>query len=316
MIASDANQKDGDHPMNDQAIIIRGIRPRSGTNFLAQLLDVHPDVAAHPNEIWEWPHFQHADLLIEYANAIASSPKAQKFQPRRFLRHLGDAWFGYLSGFVEGGKRVMLKDPSTGHIDAFFTFFPESYLLVIVRDGRDQISSALRSGFGVPPPFAPLHPTTWHRVVGPSDFEILCRRYRESAERILDFVQGGDTSRNVDRQVKIVHYEHIHLETEATMRQLLDFVQLDADLYEFGDLGSIPVKGSSFFRNEDDQIDFAKGLAKDDTFSPIGRWHDWSRAWRNTFDRVCGNSMRRLGYDYDWNHEKLDVPSPSMPVEP
>ena len=37
----------------DAAIIIHGVMPRSGTNYIAALLRLHPDVYAFPKVVWQ-----------------------------------------------------------------------------------------------------------------------------------------------------------------------------------------------------------------------------------------------------------------------
>lgn len=39
----------------ESAIIIHGVMPRSGTNYIAALLRLHPDLYAFPNDIYEIP---------------------------------------------------------------------------------------------------------------------------------------------------------------------------------------------------------------------------------------------------------------------
>src|SRR5271157_117596 len=50
-------------------IFIAGILPRSGTNFLYQLLSLHPDCQV-ARVIWEDFLLAHADLIVRYAETV------------------------------------------------------------------------------------------------------------------------------------------------------------------------------------------------------------------------------------------------------
>ena len=55
------------------ALIIHGVMPRSGTVYVGELLRLHPDLYAYPNEIWELPFLRQTEDLL----------KVQRLRPER-----------------------------------------------------------------------------------------------------------------------------------------------------------------------------------------------------------------------------------------
>jgi hypothetical protein len=48
------------------AIFILGATPRSGTVYTGELVRLHPDVAAHPNQLWEVPFLRGIGPLLKH----------------------------------------------------------------------------------------------------------------------------------------------------------------------------------------------------------------------------------------------------------
>jgi hypothetical protein len=276
-------------------IFICGIMPRSGTNLLASALGLHPNLEVCPAGMWEFPHFRHTDLLNEYAERIARSPKAVDFESHRFLRHVGDAWLSYMHADVARGKRIVLKDPSVHGLSEFFTYFPQALLLIIIRDGRDLVASAIKSDF-VLPRVAPFQPGHWRRLFGIADFRILCRQYADSARTIDHFLQSDGRGEHA-RQIKVVKYESLVANRHPVLKEILVWAGLDPSLCDRERLQDLPVRGSSFLRGQHGE----KVVPRPSEFNPVGRWRQWSKWRRRTFDRLAGPSMRRLGYDCAWD---------------
>ncbi len=283
-------------------LFVRGIMPRSGTNFLGDVTKLHPALAAYPNDIFEFPHFRYSSLLLEYVDAIDSAPKARQFDKGRFMHYLGQAWLRYFSDYTDKGKRILLKEPSVTEIDTVFDFFPYAYVLIITRDGRDLITSALNADWIVADraPYSWKDPRSWLRyVTEKSDFQILCQQYAGAADTIVRFENSASHTKHRD-QIMRVSYEDLFRNTEPVVRAILDWAGLPCAEYDWEALKQLPVRGSSFLRGDDGEMDFGEGVQKSGSFNPIGRWAGWSPKQRRLFERITGPSMRALGYDYDW----------------
>ncbi len=275
-------------------VFIRGIMPRSGTVFLGGCLARHPSIAAYPNEVWEFTPCREMASLMAYLKRIPHSRHTDRVCPHDVLPHMGEGWLSYLYTFVNPSQRLLMKYPSVDDLGTFLIMFPTAYILTIVRDGRDVVASGLRSGFVAPPRFRLSKKTSWRRLIQPSDFQLLCRRYAHAARDLLACEQAmGEDTRS--RYLRI-RFEDLHAETEATVRRILEWAALPTETYDWAALRNMPVKGSSYLRDAAGNIDFQRGREKTGEFNPVGRWHEWSASNRKTFEREAGPAFRELGY--------------------
>ena len=143
--------------MEPKLCFVLGVLKRSGTNYFLRLLREHPDCTA-PNIIAEDRLVQHSEILKQYTNSIYKSwvPKwdvPKKVGPQEtLLRYFGDALSRFLrlqlngnlvnqpdfnQGLIEenGPKIMVTKTPSVVGFENFFDLFPDSYLILIIRDG-------------------------------------------------------------------------------------------------------------------------------------------------------------------------------------
>ena len=147
-------------------IFILGMRPRTGTHFLANLLCQHPDCAK--SVIAEDGFMIEADLLSKYVTrlndqwtAIAGKPHMgydellyesigqglisflnrvkQDSQTARFKQ------FGIEMTDEHANKRLVSKTPSISNLELFSKLFPQSHLLILTRDGRSVVESEVKS---------------------------------------------------------------------------------------------------------------------------------------------------------------------------
>src|SRR3954462_3809893 len=125
-------------------IFILGILERSGTNFLWDLVSAHPDVGIRA-PIYEDNLLRSAHLLQRYVDDVASRWQDPRWnvspdEPRELLRHIG----GGIAEFITPGATtpyVVVKTPNVDNLSMFFELFPESPLVLLVRDGRNVTES-------------------------------------------------------------------------------------------------------------------------------------------------------------------------------
>lgn len=294
-------------------IFVRGIMPRSGTNFLADLLRLHPGVCVNPNDIWEFPHFRALSFLEQYIHRLSVSPKTPSFDADEFRRCLGDAWCQYLGNYFEREQRIVLKDPSFGSLPKVFDYFPDACLLLVLRDLRDVVASGLKAGFVAPPKFSLGNRHSWHRLFGPSDFVWICRKARAEANEFLRFQQSSEWDRR-RAQILVVRYEDLVNDIEPQARRILVHCSLDLSVYPWDKLVRLPVRGSSFLRDASGKMNFARGISQPGDFQPVGRWHDWCGHKRRRFHRELAETMGQLMYplEEDWIQPKT-TPRESAP---
>ena len=264
------------------AIFVHGVLPRSGTNFLADALALHPHVHANPARLWEFP------LLYVAPGAEALEREFLSMFPRnaevmgRFdlLAYLASGWLAALQKEA-GQRRPLLKSPHVQHLALFRHIFPSDILLLCLRDGRDVIQSSLQT-FG-----------RWH--LRSKGFSELAREWRYATEAILSFEPGGEQAY---ANAKVVRYEALVEHTEAVVHDALRHARLDPAVYDFDALGRLPVRGSSSLASRGDQRWAPHDKPKD--FQPVGRWRTiWSSRAKRRFKAIAGAMLIQAGYAKD-----------------
>ncbi len=268
------------------ALMIHGIMPRSGTNYVGSLLGLHPAFAAYPHDIWELPYLQRTGDILRaqrrFMRAFRSGNRTgprfgsqnasdvAHMAPHDFLPLFGAAVMAYVHEGVPEGRRALLKDPHATHLDRFFDVFPGEHLLIVVRDGRDLTESTTR---------------TWPEL----RFPMVAKRYQRSARMVLACAERFESR---SRPFLLVKYEDAVEDPAAFVRTTCQQFGLDPDTYPYDRLDEVPLVGSS---QKPGAVEWTPAPRPAD-FSPTGRWHSWSAYRRWMFDWIAGEELRRLGY--------------------
>ncbi len=270
-------------------IMILGIAPRSGTNFLFDLLTLHPDANGCP-AVYEDYLLMHAGRLDTYARALVGQWRGlESIWQRQYddaavqglLGALGNGLLDYLQARSKP-PRLVTKTPSPAGIDLSFQLFPEAHLLVLVRDGRSVVESAVRSRLG------PKHGNR---------YDVFTRQWAEAARQITVF---DALYRDSDKPYRLLRYEDLITDFRATMQAVLGNCALDAARYDFAAAEALPVRGSSTWGQQAGSID-SRGLdwtpqEKTAGFAPLERWADWPPERHAMFNAIAGEQMQALGY--------------------
>jgi protein-tyrosine sulfotransferase len=256
-------------------VFVHGILPRSGTNFLWDLLLLHPDCARARVPVNEDLFLDHADGLVQFVDSVRDAwdpnwgvyPDGISGELRAALGH---GLITFLQ--TDPARRLVTKSPSVRHLEWFFTFFPHARLLLLVRDGRAVAQSAMGT-FG------------W-------DLDRAARAWAEAARTIQQF-QVAESARA--HRWRIVRYEDLVDDTERALREIFDFLELDPALYDFAAARNLPVRGSSAFGRRDGKVHW-DSVAKDAQFEPKERWKNWTAAQVDRFDWLAGEQLVGFGY--------------------
>ena len=258
-------------------IFIHGILPRSGTNFLWDLLLLHPHCSGPVEPVREDRFLEHSDHLVDFSTSVQASwdPSWGTFGdelPARLHAGLGAGLLSFLH--VGSGRRLVVKNPSVRHLDRFFDFFPNAHLLVLVRDGRSVTQSCMAT-FG------------W-------SFERAAHAWADAADAIQKFRMTH--SALADRW-QLVRYEDIVEDLENSLRSILEFLDLDLNGYDMSAARNLPVRGSSVFFGPGRSSVSWDPVEKDDTFAPKERWRTWPAHWLDRFEWIAGDQLRAFGYE-------------------
>lgn len=273
---------------------------RSGTTLLRLMLDAHPALAIPPEtffvpnviELYDEgdPSRDDAISLIasrpEFgdfgltADELATAIGAQVNTARGVLL----AFYGAYAA-KQGKPRFGDKTPGySGSMRAVEGVLPEARFVHIVRDGRDVALSVMS------------------RALQERTIEELAKRWRRRMKKTRR--QGG----KVDHYLEI-RYEDLIAETEATLREVCEFIELDWDAavlsyYERAAerLGEM----SGELRGDGEKRDLPEGYRAEmhsATSQPPdpGRLYKWKREMDpddvKVFDEIAGDILAELGYE-------------------
>lgn len=229
-------------------IFIQGIQQRSGTNFLNALLLMHPDCDAPVVKIRENWFLEEIELLDQYTRGLHTrwaNPKwgGSPYSPSLTESYLGEAMIKLL---IQGNTRIpkvlVSKTPSVKNLDRFKHYFPETKLIILVRDPRDVAVSAQK---------------TWGKAIKDS-----LRDWAISADAIMRHRQAGG-------QCHLVQYEKLIRTPKETIHNLLSYCSLSVEDFPFDQVDDLPIYGSSETGRTDSK------LQANPAFKSIGRWMEW-----------------------------------------
>ena len=260
---------------NDPIFIV-GIMPRSGTNYLWDLLCAHPGCAPAREPIREDFFLQESDHLVAFMEGV------RRWWDERwgvfpadlmasFRRSLGDGLISFLR--ADPSRRLVTKTPSVTRLARFFSFFPQARLIILIRDGRSVVQSAMTT-FG------------WN-------FDRAAREWAAAADEIRSFQSHH---RHLPDRYMTVRYEDLIEDVEGSLRGMFRFLDLKETGYDFEMAGSMPVRGSSFYLGPGHDSVHWEPVEKGPDFAPKERWRSWSTAMHLRFEWIAGEQLRSLGY--------------------
>lgn len=265
-------------------IFVLALNGRSGTNYLAHLLSAHPDVTR--GQLSEDFLLHGAGKLIDYTDGLLAELQSHEWFERhrrdqhtadQLARELGSAMLRFV-GVASPEGRPLLKTPRLGDLEAGLRLFPKCNMLILLRDPRSIVESALHAH--------------WYKG---ASLEQQAMYWARSARYLEEFLKGHQHSVR-QGHVRLVRYERLVQQPREETAKLLTLLELPQAPSVLERAEQSPVIGSSFLpRRSDGRIDFTPTPPPAD-FDPICRWRDWSLDQHRRFNRVCGALMERWGY--------------------
>jgi len=258
---------------------INGILPRSGTHFLANLLCQHPDCAKAP--VPEDVFLASGKHLVKYVDSLVNSWKQQKsnneydlYKDRLlegFGRSLSDFLWDMAGAKAEGRSTMVTKTPLVDNLGLFPKLFPDEKLIILVRDGRDLVESAVRS-FNY-------------------DRDETIKNWVKATNTIKEFRALVNEERYL-----VVRYEDLHENMESEMKRILTYLGLEIKKYDFKAAAELPVVGSSVFKRGGGNVHWWP-VAKNENFKPLERAAEWTKEDHHHFNMLAGEALLYWGYE-------------------
>jgi hypothetical protein len=263
----------------NRPILIFGLTPRTGTNYLWDLLCLHSACAPGREPIREDFFVECSDLLTDFVGSVRSRwdptwGAVSEQTVADLCASLGAGLIDFLT--VDADRRLVTKNPSVTGIDQVFTFFPTAQVIVLVRDGRAVVESCVRT-FG------------W-------DADLAARRWATAATVALRFLDGRAAD---DLDVRMVRYEDLVADPRRQMTRLLSFLGLDTADYDMSTVERLPVRGSSVFLGGKAQVHW-EPVERTRDFDPLHRWAHWPAELHRRFAWLAGQQQVALGYELDY----------------
>jgi hypothetical protein len=258
-------------------IFILGILPRSGTNYLMDLLSLHPACGTARDPVREDLFLENSDHLVGFVAALKESwnPRWGTFSDElaeALQESVGDGLLSFL--WEHRDRRLLTKSPSVRHIDRFFTFFPSARLLILVRDGRSVTQSCMAT-FG------------W-------EFERAARSWAAAADEIRRFASTDNGEH--EARYMVVRYEDLVRDLRRCLNPIIRFLDLDEEAFDFQAAAELPVRGSSaYFGLGHDSVHWDP-VPRGTDFDPTERWREWNRERHERFEWIAGDQLRYFGY--------------------
>jgi hypothetical protein len=256
-------------------VFIFGLTPRTGTNYLWDLLCAHPSCAPGREPVREDFFLEHADLLADFVRTVPlrwdpSWGEVTDQTRAELSASIGNGLLGFLS--TDDQRRLVTKNPSVIGVDRVFTFFPTAQVIILVRDGRGVVESCGRT-FG------------W-------DFDLAARRWAAAVDIAVQFLHSHIAD---DSAVTLVRYEDLFADLRAQLTRLLSFLHLDVSDYDMSAAERLPVRGSSVFLGRRSQVHWDP-VERTPDFDPLQRWAHWDAAQHARFAWLAGQQQTALGY--------------------
>lgn len=260
--------------MHKIPVFIVGINPRSGTNYLHQLIALHPDciVTKHHGEDFI---LYASDKYLEFYDIVTKHWSDDwKNDNQSFKKSLESGLLNYLDPGTGTAKYMVTKTPSAINSNNYLDMFSEGYMIVITRKGQDLVESFMK---------------TFN-----SRFEDAVRGWKRGAEAIHK-VMNDPKLMNSERVI-VIKYEDLYQNNTEVMTRILDFLKLDKSKFDFDKSANFDVIGSSTFKGDSKKVTWDP-IPKTKTFNPLGRFSHWSRFRHYRFNWMAGKYSKELGYE-------------------
>jgi hypothetical protein len=269
---------DRNNSQRQSPIILLSACPRSGSNYLENLLLLHPQ--CRRSKVPEDFFLANSETLLNFCRSVADSWDDWWLErlggPSRLAMHIGTALLRFAYPAPEGEDpggdlHLVLRSPTTEGIATATILFPDARVLVVVRNGPATVESGHRS-FRWP-------------------YEEAMLAWRQSVRRILSYLASIDGPR-----CYLVRFEDLTADPARAITRILVFLGLDPATYPFNRVDGIPVFGSSSFGRTNGERVHWRPVPKDASFDPLARAQSWPLHRLVRFSWLAGAEQRRLGY--------------------
>lgn len=265
--------------MKNEPIFIVSPLNRSGTNFLANIIQLDPqfEIPQNINEDYFLVYSNHIEAYVNKTIKHWSKPIRDEYElfKCKFLNIFGDTILNIANQNLTKEKRPLFKCPRSNNIQNAFRLFPNSRYIFCIRDGRDTVESFRRSFDNY-------------------TFPQICKLWADGVTRIINFINEHKNTA-YEKQILFIKYENIFKKDPHTIHKIKIFVGSKGNYISEERIESLPLKGSSTHRGNNEKLHW-EPIKKPSGFNPISRWSRWTPLERVIFKIVAGKALNYAGY--------------------
>jgi hypothetical protein len=268
--------------MSPTPLFILGIAQRSGTNYLREVLTLHPECARsrHTGEDFLVQAIPHLEQFICAASSFWNPSWGN--DPALLKAALARALTSYLTPDGCTATYVVTKTPSCTNADKCLEVFDHAYVIIIIRNGQDLVESFIRSF--------------------PADFSYAARLWAAGAREVLRVRSNQAHMRS--KRILEVKYEDLYQHHASTMKSIFDFLGVNESHFDYAQSEACAVRGSSTYRSGAQQLSWAP-IPKGADFCPLQRSSEWTRWKHYRFNWIAGKLSKELGYPLHYETKSI-----------
>lgn len=282
-------------------IVLIGQRVRSGTNFIGSTIAQHKDVCSIPTDtsIGEFNLFRSRDIIDNVFKEVSEKSFAsgiKKSDEDSFLQLYGQSWLSLLEkkNRLKKNEVIFIKSPIIENWDLWRRAFPDTKIVFLCRDGRDNTISSVK---------ASNDKRNWHSALISIKKRVNFYSGRYFYNTAKHWASTADIFHNVveDKNTMKIRYEDL-INSSENIKKLLNFYEIDSSEESIKKCLNAPVMGSSW------------GVDKKSTVKPnwtpdynrkkykfTNKWKKWGSFKRFVFKKIGGKQLINLGYEKELN---------------
>lgn len=258
---------------NKKIVFVCGC-PRSATSAFSWALAEHRELmtSAESNFLFYLLRDINGDIYNSYDTAKKISDgwfNKHDISKDKYLQYLGGGLIDMFNEICDTKTFIEQSPENILIVDKLLKVFPEAKIINMIRDGREVVSSMLKSGFNSP----------WS-----SNFKLACETWNHYAKKGFDF------SQQYPNNVLNVYQKDLVYDTENVVKKVFDFLELD---FEENTVIYLKTKRVNSSYGNDANNNFR--TAKDTALLKKPQWEKWSEKEKKLFDKIAGETMQVVG---------------------
>lgn len=256
--------------MRSRMIMIFGISPRSGTNFLFDVAGLHPEVQC-TEAFYEDGFCLFAEDLDGYSRRLTTFWKRfnREHETSQVMSALGVGLEQLLRAGVADSDCVLTKTPFASGIHHGADLFPDATPVVVVRNAHAVVASAQRT-WGTRPVLAAY-------------------RWASGAGELKNFLTARP-------ETVVIRYEDLVQDPVSEAGKLFEAAGLEPSLVTADMIAALGVRGSSSLGRADGDVHW-RPVERPADFDPTQRALDLTENDRRLVEGIVAEGHAFFGYD-------------------